>query len=106
MTTMFKDRDRFLIGVPFIGGGVIFLLLAFGSGIITATNTARANVALARIDERATICFDAATAYLSTPDGQGQAPASADLVAQFVTASGDKRTDTMVGEACRKKLNT
>jgi hypothetical protein len=101
---MFKDRDWFLIGVPFVAGGIVFLLLCFGTGIVTATSTSRTNVAMARVDERAIICFDAATAYLSTPDGQLHPPERAALAAQFLTASGDKRTDTLVGEACRKKL--
>jgi hypothetical protein len=101
---MMKDRDWFMLGVPFVAGGIVFLLLCFGTGIITATSTSRANLAMARIDERATICFDAATAFLSTPDGQLNPPATQALAEQILTASGDKRTDTLVGEASRKKL--
>jgi hypothetical protein len=107
MTMKDKDnkRDLFSIGVPFVAGGVVALLIGFSTGMFTATSTSLANVVSARVDERATICFEAVSAYLLTPDGQIQeAAARALLPAQFLIASGDKRTDTRVKEECRKKL--
>jgi hypothetical protein len=99
------DRDLFSIGVPFVAGGVVALLLGFGSGMFTATSTSLMNVSSARVDERATICFEAVSAYLLTADGQLQeAAARALLPERFLIASGDKRTDTRVKEECRKKL--
>jgi hypothetical protein len=98
------NRDLFSIGVPFLAGGIVFLLLCFGTGIVTASSTSRMNVAMARVDERATMCFDAATAHILTSGGQVGGPASSALAEQFFTTSGDKRTDTLVQEQCRKKL--
>jgi hypothetical protein len=100
-----QHKDLFLIGVPFLAGGVVFLLVAFATGLVTASSTSRANVAMARVDERATMCFDAATAYLATAQGQADGPITRALAEQFSIASGDARTDTLVQEACRKKLD-
>ena len=97
-------KDLFLIGVPFVAGGVVFLLLAFGTGIVTTTSTSRINIAMARVDERATMCFDAASAYLLTRGAEPNGPTNASLAEQFFTTSGDKRTDTLVREECQKRL--
>lgn len=96
-------KDVFEVGVPFIAGGVVFLLLAAGTGIITTSGTSRTDVAAARINERATMCFDAATAHLNA-SGQQAGQTAAALAQEFAIASGDKRTDTLVQEECRKKL--
>jgi hypothetical protein len=98
------NKDLFSIGVPFVAGGVVFLLLAFGTGIITATSTSRTNIALARVDERALMCFDAASAYLLAHGADANGATHATLAEQFLATSGDKRTDTLVREACQKKL--
>ena len=98
------QKDLFSIGVPFIGGGVVFLLLAFGTGIVTATSTSRMDIAMARVDERATMCFDAATAFLATAEGQAVGTVKREFAEQFFVASGDRRTDTLVQDECRKKL--
>jgi hypothetical protein len=97
-------KDLFSIGVPFVAGGVVFLLLAFGTGIITATSTARMSASLARIDERASMCFDAATAFLATAQGQAAGPITREFAEKFSIASGNRTTDTMVQDQCRKKL--
>ena len=97
-------KDWFLLGVPFVAGGIVFLLAAYLTGIVTPTSTSRMNVAMARVDERATMCFDAATAFLSAQVPGTAVLASATLAEQFLSASGDKRTDTLVREQCQKKL--
>jgi hypothetical protein len=104
---MNKDhRDLFLIGVPFVAGGIVFLLVAFATGLVTTTSASRTNIAMARIDERATMCFDAATAFLSTEGSGTSTPTNAALAEQFFATSGDKRTDTLVRERCQKMLDT
>jgi hypothetical protein len=104
---MNKDhRDLFLLGVPFVAGGIVCLLAAFATGLITTTSAARTDIAMARIDERATICFEAATAFLSTESSGTSVPTNAALAEQFFATSGDKRTDTLIRERCQKMLDT
>jgi hypothetical protein len=100
---MKMDRDFLSIGVPFVAGGAVFLLIAFATGIVTLGGTSRTDVAAARIDERATICFDAATAHLNASGKQAGQTAAA-LAQEFTITSGDKGTDALVQEECRKKL--
>jgi hypothetical protein len=101
----------FDVGVPFIAGGVVFLLIAYGTGLMTAANTARANVAAARIDERAIICQEAAIAYLAEKAGNPSGVTSAEaeqrkaLAEQFYVSSGDVSKDRAGREECSKKLN-
>jgi hypothetical protein len=100
-------KSLFDLGVPFLAGGVVSLLGAYGAGLITATSTARMNIAEARIDERATMCHAAAVAYLAeqtTARVAGFAGSNA-LAEQFVVATGDASIDRMVREACSKKLS-
>jgi hypothetical protein len=105
-------KDLFDLGVPFAAGGVVFLLAAFASGAVTATNTSQLNVAKARIDERATICQEAAMTVLaeatqptdfSGVEGKKRRDA---LAMDFVIPSGDDRTDRLVLDECSKRLDT
>ncbi len=101
-------KEIFPIAVPFIAGGIVFALFAMATGIVTPTSTSEKNIALARIDERATICFDAATAQMAAAEvvAAGVTQTVKQVVAaDFVSASGDRQTDTMVREACQRKLN-
>lgn len=106
-------KSLFDLGVPFLGGGVIFLLVAFGTGAITATNTSTANVAMARIDERAAMCQEAALAYLAETGKQVPADRSGTeardltkaLADKFFLTTGDVTKDKMIKEACSSKLN-
>jgi hypothetical protein len=101
-------KSLFELGVPFIAGGVIFMLAAYGTGLMTASNTARANVAAARIDERAVMCQEAAVAYLAQKAEQTPGAAAAVpkvLAEQFLVASGDAGKDRMVLEECARKLS-
>jgi hypothetical protein len=105
-------KNLFDLGVPFAAGGVVFLLATFASGSITATSTAQMNVAKARIDERATICQDAAKTVLAESTQamdfsgvQGKKRRDA-LAMDFVIPSGDARTDRLVLEECSKRLDT
>ena len=108
-----ENRPYFEVGVPFLAGGVVFLLIAYVTGAMTAVNTANANVAAARIDERAIICQEAAVAYLAqkpdqTPGGVAGAEAAdlrKALAEQFYVASGDVSRDRTGREECSKKLN-
>ena len=93
----------FEVGVPFVAGGVVFMLIAYGTGLMTASNTAKADVAAARIDERAVMCQEAAVAHLAG------APAAADqtraLAEQFYISSGDVTKDRAGREECSRKLS-
>jgi hypothetical protein len=105
-------RDLFDLGVPFAAGGVVFLLGAFASGAVTPTNIAQLNVAMARVDERATICQEAAMTVLAeatqTDDFSGLAGKKRRdaLAMDFVIPSGDARTDRLVLDECSKRLDT
>ena len=105
-------KDLFDLGVPFLGGGVVFLLATFASGAITATSTAQLNVAKARIDERATICQDAAMTVLAEStqpmdfSGVEGKKRRDSLAMDFVIPSGDARTDRLVLQECSKRLDT
>jgi hypothetical protein len=102
-------KSLFDLGVPFLAGGVLFLLTAYGTGLVTASNTARENVAAARIDERAVMCQEAAVAYLAHKAEQTPVAAATDLpkalAEQFFVATGDARRDRMVLEECTRKLS-
>jgi hypothetical protein len=98
----------FDVGVPFLAGGVVFLLIAYGTGAMTAVNTANANVAAARIDERAIMCQEAAVAYLAQKSGipaAGEADMPKALAEQFYVASGDVSKDRAGREECSRKLS-
>jgi hypothetical protein len=106
------NRPYFDMGVPFLAGGVVFLLVAYLTGAMTATNTANANVAAARIDERAIMCQEAAVAYLTHKAEQTPAGVAADaadlpkaLAEQFYVASGDISKDRAGREECTRKLS-
>ena len=105
-------RNLFDVTVPFTAGGVVFLLLAFASGIVTPTNSARSDVAMARIDERATICHEAAMTVLAEAtqpqdfSGIKGRQLRDSLARDFVIPSGDARTDRRVLEECSKRLDT
>ncbi len=96
----------FDVGVPFVAGGVVFMLIAYGTGLMTASNTASADVAAARIDERAVMCQEAAAAHLAqqagAPAAAGQAKA---LAEQFYISSGDITKDRAGREECSRKLS-
>ena len=105
------NRDLFEVIVPFAAGGIVLLLLGFASGLITTTSSARSDVAMARIDERATICHEAAMASLAEATEpvdftgmEGRQRRNA-LASDFVIASGDDRTDRLVLEECSKRLD-
>jgi hypothetical protein len=96
----------FDIGVPFIAGGIVFMLIAYGTGLMTASNTAKANVAAARIDERAVMCQAAAVAYLAqNAGGPGAADQAKALAEQFYVSSGDVSKDRAGREECSRKLS-
>lgn len=101
-------KEIFPIAVPFIAGAIVFGLFAMATGIVTPTSTSDRNIALARIDERAMICFDAATAHMAAAEtvAAGVTPTVKQAVAaDFISASGDRQTDSMVREACQRKLD-
>jgi hypothetical protein len=105
-------KDVFDVAVPFTAGGVIFLLLAFTSGIVTPTDSARSDVAMARIDERATICHEAAMTVLAEStqpqdfSGFGGRQLRDSLARDFVIPSGDAGTDRLVLQECSNRLDT
>lgn len=100
------DRDYFQIGVPFLAGGIVFMLVAYGTGLMTASNTARADVLAARIDERASMCQEAAVAYLAqNAGGPGAAEQAKALAEQFYVATGDVNNDRAGREECSRKLS-
>ncbi len=102
----------FDIGLPFLGGGVVILLSFYGLGWITPTNTARNNVEAARIDERASVCQQAAIAHLAevgdirvlNETGVLAREMRDALAEEFVLESGDAVKDRLVREACSSKL--
>jgi hypothetical protein len=96
----------FEVGVPFVAGGVVFMLIAYSTGLMTASNTARADVAAARIDERALMCQEAAVAYLAqNAGGAGAADQAKALAEQFYISSGDVSKDRAGREECSRKLS-
>jgi hypothetical protein len=96
----------FEVGVPFVAGGVVFMLIAYGTGLMTASNTARANVVAARIDERAIMCQEAAVAYLAqNAGGPGAAEQAKVLAEQFYVATGNVNNDRAGREECSRKLS-
>jgi hypothetical protein len=96
----------FDIGVPFVAGGIVFMLIAYGTGLMTASNTARADVVAARIDERAIMCQEAAIAYLAQKaGGTGAADQAKALAEQFYVATGDVNNDRAGREECSRKLS-
>jgi hypothetical protein len=105
-------KNLFDLGVPFAAGGVVFLLATFASGSITATSTAQMNVAKARIDERATICQEAAMTVLAEstqPTDFSGLPGKKlrdSLAMDFVIPSGDAQKDRLVLQECSKRLDT
>ncbi len=106
-------KDLFNLGVPFLGGGVSFLLALYGLGLITPTNIARDQLALALVDDRATQCQQAVLAHNvavgdTTPlNGTGMlAREMRDaLAAEFFTESGDVVRDRLVRASCSQKLS-
>jgi hypothetical protein len=96
----------FDIGVPFVAGGIVFMLIAYGTGLMTASNTASADVAAARIDERAIMCQEAAVAYLAqNAGGPGAADQAKALAEQFYVATGNVNNDRAGREECSRKLS-
>jgi hypothetical protein len=91
--------------VPFVAGGVVFMLIAYGTGLMTASNTARADVVAARIDERAIMCQEAAVAYLAQNAGAGAADQAKALAEQFYVATGNVNNDRAGREECSRKLS-
>ena len=66
-------KDLFTLGVPFVAGGIVFLLAGFTTGLMTTSSDARLGAQNARVDARASICQKAATAHFAeigeaTPD--------------------------------------
>ena len=59
------NRDYFEVGVPFIGGGVVFLLVFYLLGLMVPSNVARSTVTAALVHERAVLCHKAAVAYIA-----------------------------------------
>jgi hypothetical protein len=106
-------RDFFDIGVPFLSGGVVFLLGLYGLGMITPTNVARDRLAQALVNDRATLCQQAALTHLATvgdttplnATGMAAREMRDALAAEFFTESGDVVRDRLVREACSQKLN-
>ena len=105
-------KDVFDVGIPFAAGGVVFLLAAFASGIVTPTQSAQSDVAMARINERATICHEAAMTVLAEAtqpqdfSGIGGRQLRDSVARDFVIPSGDAGTDRLVLEECSKRLDT
>jgi hypothetical protein len=106
-------RDLFDVGVPFFGGGVVFLLGLYGLGMITPTSVAQDRLAQALVNDRATLCQQAALAHLAdagdtTPlnaTGMAAREMRDELAAAFFTESGDLVRDRLVRAACSQKLN-
>ena len=103
----FVRQDAFEFAVPFLAGGIVSLLVGFGTGLIGTTGSSDINIAAARVNERATFCVAAAQAVL---ERTGESVEALDTAKKrtFVTAlippSDDKRSDTLVMEQCADRL--
>jgi hypothetical protein len=103
--------DLFTLGVPFVAGGIVFLLAGFGSGLVTTSSDARLSAQNARDDARANICEKAATAHFAEigekmPDFEGMTGRDERkaLAADFLVSSGDEKIDRLALESCSEKL--
>jgi hypothetical protein len=100
-------QGLFEIAVPFLAGGIVFLLIGFGTGIIGTIGSSNINIAAARVDERATFCVAAAQVVLERTGESVDAMDTAQkrtFVATLIPPSEDKRSDTLVMEQCADRL--
>lgn len=104
-------KDIFPIAVPFLGGGVVFLLVAFTSGVMVTATDARNTALAARVDARASICREAAMAHYAglgeaMPDFTGMAGRQTrdGVAADFLVASGNQTIDRLALQSCSEKL--
>ncbi len=103
----FVRQDAFEFGVPFLAGGIVSLLVGFGTGLIGTTGSSDINIAAARVNERATFCVAAAQAVLKRTGESVEAMDTAKkrtFVAALIPPSEDKRSDTLVMEQCANRL--
>jgi putative Ca2+/H+ antiporter (TMEM165/GDT1 family) len=106
------NRDYFEIGVPFLAGGVVFLLGFYLLGLIVPANVARNTVTAALVHERAVLCHKAAIAYIAEVGdktdfkaaGMAAREARDALAAKFTIESDDVKNDRLVRDACRDML--
>lgn len=106
------NRDYFEVGVPFVGGGVVFLLGFYLLGLIVPANVARSDLASALVHDRAVLCHQAVVAHLAqtgdttdlTAAGMASRETREALAAKFTVESGDAVKDRLVRDACRDML--
>ena len=104
-------KDLFTLGVPFVAGGIVFLLAGFTTGLMTTSSDARLGAQNARVDARANICQEAATAHFAEigeamPDFEGMAGREQRdaVAAEFLISSGNESIDRLALKSCSEKL--
>jgi hypothetical protein len=103
----FVRQAVFDVAVPFIAGGIVFLLVGFGTGVIGTTGSSNINITAARVNERATFCVAAAQVALERTGENVEAMDTSQkrtLVEALIPPSEDRRSDTLVKEQCADRL--
>jgi hypothetical protein len=107
------QKDYFDIGVPFVAGGVVFLLAFYLLGLIVPANVAWEQVTSAVVHDRAISCHKAVVAHLAeigdTTDlkvtGMESRAMRDELAAEFTVDTDDVSRDRLVRQACSEMLN-